>query len=99
MIKEIFIRPEAELDIDDAYQYYEECRAGLGSDFILCVDEALSKIARTPEQYPNVYKSSVRRLLIQRFPFGVFFLIEPTRIIILAVMHARRDPKKWQNRT
>jgi toxin ParE1/3/4 len=36
----VIIRPEAELDIDDAYQWYESQRKGLGQNFLLCVEEA-----------------------------------------------------------
>ena len=94
---EIFIRPEARMDLLDAFNWYQEQSPGLGFDFKLCVDEVFSKLRRHPTIYKNVYKE-VRRVVTQRFPFGVFYLVENNRVIVLAVLHARRDPKKWKNR-
>ncbi|MGO9570185.1 MAG: type II toxin-antitoxin system RelE/ParE family toxin [Desulfomonilaceae bacterium] len=91
------IRPDAETDIAEAYRWYEEQREGLGADFLLCVEEGLSKIQRAPEAYPVVHKN-VHRLLIKRFPYGIFYVVEPAVIIVLAVLHERRDPAAWQSR-
>ena len=92
------IRPEAESDIEDAYNWYESQRKGLGEDFLLCIEEALSRASRNPAIYSVVYKE-VRRVLIRRFPFGVFFIDGETKISVLAVLHARRNPKTWKSRT
>ncbi len=96
--KKVIIRPEAESDIYDAYQWYETQRKGLGEDFLLCIEDALSRASRNPIIYSVVYKE-VRRVLIHRFPFGVFFIDDEERILVLAVLHARRNPKMWKNRT
>ncbi len=96
--KRVIIRPEAESDIEDAYQWYESQRKGLGENFLLCVEEALSRAAREPTIYSIVYKE-IRRVLIHRFPFGVFFIVGETNISVLAVLHARRNPKTWKGRT
>jgi hypothetical protein len=45
------IRAEAEADIAEAYQYYESCREGLGADFMLCIDESISRIQRSPKPF------------------------------------------------
>jgi toxin ParE1/3/4 len=91
------IRPDAERDIAEAYRWYEEQRIGLGADFLLCVEEGLAKIQRAPEAYPVVHKN-VRRLLIKRFPYGIFYAVEQPVIIVLAVFHERRDPTAWRSR-
>lgn len=91
------IRPEAERDIEGAFRWYEEKRAGLGRDFLLCVEEGLAKIERGPEMYPVVYKN-VRRILIRRFPYGIFYFKDQHRIAVLAVSYAHRDPQTWQSR-
>ena len=97
-VKQIIIRPEAESDIKDAYEWYEAQRKGLGEGFLLCIEEALSRASRNPEIYSVVYKQ-VRRVLIHRFPFGVFFIEGEESISVLAVLHARRNPKTWKGRT
>lgn len=96
--KRVIIRPEAESDIADAYQWYESQRKGLGENFLLCIEEALSRISRNPTIYSVIYEE-VRRVLIHRFPFGLFFIVGETSISVLAVLHARRNPKEWKGRT
>lgn len=96
--KPVIIRAEAEADINDAYQWYESQRKGLGESYLLCIEEALSRIIRTPLIYSIVYKD-IRRVLIHRFPFGIFFIEGEKNISVLAVLHARRNPETWKERT
>ncbi len=57
------IRKEAESDIDSIFEYYEEKRIGLGHDYLLCVEEALSKIERYPLNYRKIYKDLIKQTL------------------------------------
>jgi plasmid stabilization system protein ParE len=41
----------------------------------------------------------LRRTLIRRFPYQIFFILEKNRIVVLAVFHTKRRPKRWQART
>lgn len=43
------IRKEAEADIPEAFEYYESCRKNLGADFILCIEESITRIEKTPD--------------------------------------------------
>ncbi len=95
---QIIIRPEAENDIEETFSWYEEQSIGLGMEFIRCMDAAIDLITRTPEIYQKVYKE-VRRALIRRFPYGLFYLIENDKIIILALLHAKRDPQLMKERS
>ena len=97
MKKPLIIRPEAEFDLAEAYGWYETRVSGLGSEFLLSIDAALSSIQRTPELYPVIHKN-VRRNLIRRFPYGIFYVAEQDRIVVLAVLHVRRDPRSWKDR-
>jgi len=97
MKRALIIRPEAERDLAEAYQWYESQLAGLGSDFLLRLDATLSSIQRTPDLYPTVHRK-IRRALIRRFPYGIFYLVERNRIVVLGVLHARRDPRTWRRR-
>lgn len=98
MIKQkLIFRPEAESDLREAYTWYENQSKGLGADLILCVDAALSLIQRSPELYAQVHKN-IRRVLTRRFPYGIFYIAEVDKIIVLAVFHVKRNPKHWQKR-
>jgi toxin ParE1/3/4 len=92
------IRKEAEADIAEAYQYYESCREGLGAEFVFCIDESISRIQNNPKQFRNV-QEAVRRALVRKFTYGVYYTISDNRIIVLAVIHARRNPRHWQSRS
>jgi toxin ParE1/3/4 len=97
-MKRLLIRPEAEAEIEEAYHWYEARRAGLGADFLLCVEDGLEKIKKSAETPPVVHRN-VRRLLIHRFPYGIFYLTKQDTIHILAVFHCRRNPKGWKLRS
>jgi len=92
---DLIIRLEAEEDIRGAYGWYEDRVPGLGREFLRCVDVAIAQISRTPVTYPFIYQD-VRRNLTRRFPFGVFYVVVGHKIIVLAVLHARRDPSLWK---
>jgi plasmid stabilization system protein ParE len=94
----LIIRPEAEDDLAEAKDWYERKREGLGEEFLLCVEEALDRIRQIPEGATEVYPG-VRRVVVRRFPYGVFYRVEPDQIAVIAVYHSRRDPRGWQART
>ena len=94
---ELVIAPEAELDIAEAYLWYEGRRAGLGEEFLSSVDACLESIRRLPEMYPVVHEG-YRRSLIRRFPYAVFYEPSGAAVTIYAVFHTSRDPDKWRQR-
>lgn len=94
---DLTVRPEAEAELAEAFNWYEQQVAGLGSRFLLAVDAAINSIQRDPLQHPILYKN-VRRALTRRFPFQVFFIVNDARITIIAVFHGMRNPSVWQNR-
>jgi len=65
--------------------------------FLTQVQAVLDRISATPELYAQVFQD-VRRAVVQRFPYAVFYKIEPQQVVVLAVFHSRRDPKIWQER-
>jgi len=97
MSHRLVIRPAAESELSEAYRWYETQRQGLGSEFLLSAEAALTLIERDPELHPLIHKE-IRRALIRRFPFGVFYIVEGDSVHVLAVFHGRRDPKQWQGR-
>ena|SRR3989304_9858443 len=93
----IRLHPDAEAEFRDAFTWYEHQRKGLGSEFMLCADEAIERIRRNPEMFPEVH-NHIRRVVIRRFPFGVFYDVAEPEIRILAIYHSRRDPSRWKSR-
>ena len=95
MTRSILIRSAAEAEIAGAIAWYEGCVPGLGAEFLLSLDAAIQAAARQPQRFPVVHKI-IRRALTRRFPYALLFVEEPTRIVVLAVFHAKRDPRHWQ---
>jgi plasmid stabilization system protein ParE len=61
------------------------------------IDDALSRIIRNPELYPVVYRT-LRRAVVRRFPFAVFYEVTADEIQVVAIFHSRRDPETWKLR-
>jgi plasmid stabilization system protein ParE len=93
----ISLRPEVEGDLLEAAVWYEQQRIGLGTDFLDAVAVTLDRISASPSAYPTVYKST-RRALLQRFPFGVFYLVEDKNVVVVAILHGSRHPRNWRAR-
>ncbi len=92
MAFKLIVRLEAELDLSAAFKWYEGQRTGLGHDFLLQVDAGLRFLERTPLVFPQLYRG-IRRHLIKRFPYKIYYLVEETTVIILAVVYSGRDPQ------
>ena len=97
MTHSLLIRPEAEEDLRQSFRWYEAQRSGLGKDFLMCVEAGLDAVRENPFQFPVLYKE-VRRGLVRRFPFAVFYVVQERTVSVLAVLHCRRHPKTWQKR-
>jgi plasmid stabilization system protein ParE len=93
----LLIRAAAETDLLLATEWYETRATGLGTEFLRAVDVCFGLLRRMPQAYQLV-APAVRRARLRRFPFSVYYVATPERIAILAVLHARRDPREWQSR-
>ncbi|MBZ4202045.1 MAG: type II toxin-antitoxin system RelE/ParE family toxin [Methylovulum sp.] len=78
--------------------WYENKQAGLARGFISEIDRCVSLASEFPYQFAIVHKD-IRRIVVNRFPYGVYFRVEEQRIIILAVFHSSRSPAVWKTRT
>ena len=97
MAAELIIAPEAARDLDEAYGWYECQRAGLGEEFLGCVDACVQAIRRMPEMYSKVHED-YRRGLIRRFPYAIFYEYSGEVVTVYCVFHTARDPAKWRQR-
>ena len=97
MSYEIIVRPEATREIQEAFNWYEEKSEGLGLEFLRAADACIAGIKRNPLASPTIYQD-IRRALLRRFPYALFYIIKEERIIVLACFHAKRDPIDWMRR-
>jgi toxin ParE1/3/4 len=93
---EVIVRPGAQADIREAALWSEGRRPGLGIELTLRFDALLERIAQNPLQFPEI-GSGVRRALLRRFPYAIYFVAADCPIVI-AVLHQRRNPATWKQR-
>lgn len=91
------LRREAEVDIFDAFRWYESRRPGLGHAFVDELDGAFERVAETPTSFPVVYRD-LRRLLLRRFPYVIYFRQAEGVVQVFGVMHGRRDRRVLRRR-
>ncbi len=94
----ILIRPAAAADIDEAFLWYERQQAGLGDEFLTAVQSALDNVVAHPTGYPVLHRET-RRVLVHRFPYGIFYRVYREVVVVVACMRGRRDPRRWRSRT
>ena len=93
----LIIKPFAELDALNAANWYNDKREGLGDEFLLALEAKLNAIQRNPNQFQVVH-NKIHRALTNRFPFGVFYIVEKDTVYIVAVLHTSRSPESWKKR-
>jgi plasmid stabilization system protein ParE len=91
------LAPEAEQEAREAFLWYWRHDPQVGLRFELALTAALERAAEAPEHGP-VVDAGVRRLLVEGFPYGVLYAVEPERVVVLAVMHLHRRPGYWRSR-
>lgn len=97
MARELEYLDEAVADAEGAAQWYAERSATAATRFSTELDQAEAAILERPEAWP-ANSDGDRRYLLRRFPFSVVYRVEPTRVVIVAVAHARRRPQYWKHR-
>lgn len=94
----LLLRSVAETEVAEAVEWYAARSPDLAARFLLVLDETLQRIRRSPERCLLIYPP-LRRSLLVHFPYAVFYRVYPDRIAVVAVVHARRDPRRWRTRT
>lgn len=86
--------PRAEHELAGAFKWYDLRRSGLGEEFLEEISEAVALLRRSPD-IGTCVAGVVRRYLLRRFPYGVFYGVDDGTVVIVAVIHAHRDPRHW----
>ena len=97
MARDIRFTPLAARDVAGAVRWYNAQRSGLGGEFERAVDASLELVTRIPEAAPVVIRD-LRRLLLARFPYALYYRLTEQTIEVRACLHTRRDPKRWRSR-
>ena len=82
--------PPADLDVAATYRWYENEQAGLGLEFLDELRATYDRIADGPFKYQDL-RSGIRRALLRRFPYAVYFAVEADVVVVLAAVLLRLD--------
>lgn len=93
----IRFRKEAADELASAVGYYNNERPGLGYEFAIEVRNTLKRIKIFPEAWPFL-TPNIRRCIVKRFPFAVLYHIDKEYLLVIAVMHLKREPGYWKGR-
>jgi len=78
----------------EAQEWYELQSPGLGEEFIAAMELQLKRLEQAPLLYAEVIPN-VRRALLPRFPYGLFYAVRGDLVHVLAVLHDARNPGRW----
>ena len=89
--------PAALLEAEDAQAWYEERSLLAASAFLRELSTAVQRIRQTPHRYP-VAEAGTRRILLDRFPFTIYYRVKSDAMTIVAIAHQKRRPGYWSKR-
>jgi len=97
MIFKYILSPFAELDLDTIHDWYSLHNDTVFGKFDKAFGDGLKLIASSPYQYPIIHKN-IRRAVLKKFPYSIFYRITDERVIVLSVIHHKRSPRVWKKR-
>ena len=93
----VLFLPEAEAEYQEAQAWYASREPEVGERFADAVEGLVTRIGAHPEHFPIVH-APVRRALVRRFPYALFFRVEDDGIYVVACFHTSRAPSSWRRR-
>ena len=94
---EVILGRHAREEFLEAIGWYSERSRTSAMGFLAAYQEARERISSHPDRWPEL-EPGVRRVLLRRYPYSLLYVIEDDHVLILAVMHQRRDPGYWHDR-
>lgn len=91
----LIIKPNAEADIQEIFDWYERKAKGLGEYFLEDLDSKINKIILAPESC-QIHHSDFRFAFCDRFPVSIHFKVEVTTVYIFGIFPTATNPKKWR---
>ena len=94
----LVIQFETVEDVDEAYHWYARQHVATGARFRVAFDEAVAKALEHPDGYEVLYRET-RRVLLRRFPYGIYYRLAGDTLVVIACLHLRRAPRTWRARS
>ena len=95
MTYKVIIKPSAEADLKEIYQWYNSKKDGLGERFIDELENKIHVLEANPESFQKRYKA-IRFLLVKKFPYCIHYTVEGENVFVHAILSTSRNPKIWK---
>ena len=90
--------PQVRRELQQIIDYYNECSKGLGNTFLNDFEQHVFNISSSPTRW-IVIEGEIRRSLMKRFPYVVYFRVIDNDIILITIIkHQRRNPSYGRTR-
>lgn len=90
-------RLEAASDVVSARAWYDAQHPGLGDGFLRSLEKVIGLVSELPDAFPEL-AVGLRRALLGRFPYAIYYRVDGDGIDVIACLHTRRSPSRWRNR-
>lgn len=97
MITSVSFHELADVELNEAAQYYESEVTGLGVALLAEVERSIKQIRDHPGAAPFILKF-VRRKLLRRFPYSIMYSVVDDTVRVLAIANQKRRPFYWRRR-
>jgi len=94
------VRPEVADELAAAATWYRDISPSLSEALFTEYETAVQRVQENPRAYPVVYPAKkVRRALLHRFPYGLFYRLDEGEGVIFALRHCAQHPRGWLRRS
>ena len=93
----VYFQPAAAAELEEAYQWYERKRRGLGDEFLEASQSVIAFVSENPLAFPVVQRDK-RRVVFRRFPYSFIFRVIKDEVYVIACFHGKRNPRAWRTR-
>ena len=97
MTPRLLLEPEAEAAFLEAERWYAERGPGIAEAFRAEVARTLEAVEAAPQSFPIAVRD-IQKARVRRFPYTVYYVRLPEVTTVVAIIHGRRDPRRWQER-
>ena len=86
------ILPAALVDLDEAYEFYEQQNSEIGDYFLASIESDIESLSYEAGIHPVVY-DFYHVKYTRRFPYAIFYYLLENIVYVDAVLDCRRDPE------
>jgi|SRR5579872_1986027 len=86
-------RPLANLEVSEAFDWYESRKAGLGHEFLNELEAFCFRLLDNPLTH-SFFDEPVRQGVLNRFPYCIVYEVFENLVVVYSVFMAKQDPAK-----